>query len=153
MAKAANTNFHSHSGVQTLMIHYITVAESGQIFSCGHTQATMIDHVFVPRGATLVLGVSISDPAQHYWDGATAQPIPLRPSFLHEFDYATKAWRFSSIAVRRLRDKLLAECDWTQLPDVPEATKAAWADYRQALRDLTAQDGFPDAIQWPSTPA
>jgi hypothetical protein len=29
--------------------------------------------------------------------------------------------------------------------------KAQWATYRQALRDLTDQPGFPDQINWPGT--
>jgi hypothetical protein len=35
------------------------------------------------------------------------------------------------------RDRLLAESDWTQLPDAP-VNRQAWADYRQALRDFPA---------------
>ena len=38
--------------------------------------------------------------------------------------------------LRRERDRLLSESDWTQMPDVPEATRTAWQTYRQALRDL-----------------
>lgn len=55
-------------------------------------------------------------------------------------------------AARRRRDILLKRCDFTQLPDAPGDT-AAWAAYRQALRDITAQAGFPAAIEWPVPPA
>jgi len=56
--------------------------------------------------------------------------------------------------VRRQRDALIASCDWTQIPDAPltAAQRAAWATYRQALRDVPAQAGFPDTIDWPITP-
>ena len=54
-------------------------------------------------------------------------------------------------SVRDERNTKLAECDWTQLPDAP-ADKAAWATYRQALRDITAQEGFPWTIDWPVNP-
>ena len=54
--------------------------------------------------------------------------------------------------VRLIRDYKLAQCDWTQLPDAT-ADKAAWAEYRQALRDITLIDGFPDNVSWPSAPA
>jgi hypothetical protein len=49
---------------------------------------------------------------------------------------------------------LLAESDWTQLPDVPLSAeqKTAWATYRQQLRDITAQPGFPNNINWPQKP-
>ena len=54
--------------------------------------------------------------------------------------------------VRAERDALLAACDWTQVADAP-VDQAAWAVYRQALRDVTAQAGFPDAVVWPTKPA
>lgn len=54
--------------------------------------------------------------------------------------------------IRARRDVLLAQCDWTQLPDVPLATKDAWAEYRQALRDITLQPN-PTAIVWPTPPS
>ena len=56
--------------------------------------------------------------------------------------------------VRAERNRLLAECDWTQLADVvlTDEAKAAWAAYRQALRDITAQEGFPDSVTYPTKP-
>ncbi len=51
------------------------------------------------------------------------------------------------------RDGLLTASDWTQLPDVPEETRNAWAAYRQALRDVPRQTGFPALIVWPLPPA
>jgi hypothetical protein len=51
------------------------------------------------------------------------------------------------IVVRAERNKLLADCDWTQLPDA-SADAAAWAVYRQALRDITSQAN-PFNIVWP----
>lgn len=54
--------------------------------------------------------------------------------------------------IRDQRDTLLASTDWTQLPDVPQAIKDKYAPYRQALRDVPQQAGFPDNIQWPVKP-
>lgn len=50
--------------------------------------------------------------------------------------------------------KLLAESDWSMLPDVPllDFQKTAWVEYRRALREIRLQPGFPDAIQWPARP-
>jgi hypothetical protein len=59
---------------------------------------------------------------------------------------------FRQKTVRQQRDALLAATDWTQTVDVPQATKDKWAPYRQALRDVPQQAGFPDNIQWPSKP-
>jgi hypothetical protein len=53
--------------------------------------------------------------------------------------------------VRAFRDARLAQSDWTQVADAP-VDKAAWATYRQALRDVTTQLGFPWDVQWPVAP-
>ena len=55
--------------------------------------------------------------------------------------------------LRKERDLLLVECDWTQLPDVPEAIKTAWQTYRQELRDLPANTSDPENPVWPTKPS
>ena len=57
----------------------------------------------------------------------------------------------TSEEARLTRDKLLLISDWTQVKDAP-VDQAAWAEYRQALRDLTEQEGFPENIVWPLSP-
>ena len=54
-------------------------------------------------------------------------------------------------SVRDQRNTKLSESDWTQIAD-STADKAAWATYRQALRDITIQNGFPWTIDWPVNP-
>jgi hypothetical protein len=54
--------------------------------------------------------------------------------------------------VRAQRNGLLAASDYTQLADVPIANRAAWVTYRQALRDIPAQGGFPVEVTWPEPP-
>jgi hypothetical protein len=54
-------------------------------------------------------------------------------------------------SVRDDRNKRLAETDWTQLTDAP-VNSAAWGTYRQSLRDVTAQSGFPWEVTWPNKP-
>lgn len=53
--------------------------------------------------------------------------------------------------VRATRNNLLSQSDWTQVADAP-VDKAAWAVYRQQLRDVTAQQGFPFSVVWPVQP-
>jgi hypothetical protein len=53
--------------------------------------------------------------------------------------------------IRAQRDQLLTASDWTQMPDAP-VDQAAWATYRQALRDIPQQAGFPTDITWPTKP-
>ncbi len=55
-------------------------------------------------------------------------------------------------AYRRKRDYLLSDTDWTQGSDVPESTRTKYTVYRQVLRDIPQQAGFPVAIQWPMKP-
>lgn len=63
------------------------------------------------------------------------------------------AQRIAEVAqsVRATRQELLSQSDWTQLADVP-VDQAKWATYRQALRDITNQPGFPTAVDWPTAP-
>jgi hypothetical protein len=56
-----------------------------------------------------------------------------------------------AMQVRAERDRLLVASDWTQVADAP-VDQAAWAAYRQALRDITSQAGFPWTIDWPAQP-
>ena len=82
---------------------------------------------FVPVGATPMDDAAV---AAHY-----AAQVPCQ-----------------AVVARSQRDLLLTATDWTQLPDVPLTTKADWAAYRQALRDITNQAGFPGSITWPVAP-
>jgi hypothetical protein len=54
------------------------------------------------------------------------------------------------------RDIALSSSDWTQLPDVQstlsEEEKIRWKNFRQELRDITKQDGFPEKFDWPKRP-
>jgi hypothetical protein len=53
--------------------------------------------------------------------------------------------------IRKWRDVELVKSDWTQIAD-STADKAAWAEYRQALRDLPASNKDPRAIELPVAP-
>jgi hypothetical protein len=58
-------------------------------------------------------------------------------------------------SVRQQRGEKLKDSDWTQVADAlldAPVDKAAWATYRQELRDVTAQEGFPWTITWPEQP-
>jgi hypothetical protein len=92
-----------------------------------------------------------------FFNGQVSEDMPEQPSPHHVFNYATKQWEDPRTPetewplVRAQRNALLSASDWTQLPDVPLATKEAWAVYRQALRDVTLQSD-PFAIVWPVAP-
>jgi len=70
------------------------------------------------------------------WDS----PIVENADTEQQFDY-----------VRTVRNAELAASDWTQVAD-SQANKTAWAQYRQALRDLPAQNADPKKIVFPTRP-
>lgn len=66
---------------------------------------------------------------------------------------AKDALDISHAAIQRSeRNRRLAETDWTQVEDAP-VDKTAWAAYRQQLRELPNQQGFPWEVDWPVPPA
>jgi hypothetical protein len=68
-----------------------------------------------------------------------------------EAEYKTAKDAEQAKSVRTTRGEKLKNSDWTQVADAP-VDKAAWATYRQALRDVTSQAGFPWTIDWPVAP-
>jgi hypothetical protein len=69
----------------------------------------------------------------------------------HEAAYKAIKDAEQASAVRKSRGDKLADSDWTQVADAP-VDKAVWATYRQALRDITTQSGFPWTVTWPDAP-
>ncbi len=68
----------------------------------------------------------------------------------HEAAYQARLDADAAKAVRAERDQKLKDTDWMGMSDVTMSTE--WATYRQALRDVPAQDGFPYTITWPTEP-
>ena len=56
-----------------------------------------------------------------------------------------------AVKIRQQRNAKLTACDWTQVADAP-VDKTAWSTYRQSLRDLPKESGFPWTITWPTQP-
>ena len=83
----------------------------------------------------------------HYWEAGEWVPCAAEPDVVA---YST-GMDWVSAGVRKQRDALLAACDWTQVSDAP-VNQAAWAEYRQALRNVPSQEGFPMQVEWPVKP-
>ena len=66
--------------------------------------------------------------------------------------YAAGADSRKAAEVRAERNAKLAATDWTQAADVPQVVKNSYAPYRQALRDVPQQSGFPNQVVWPTKP-
>ena len=81
--------------------------------------------------------------------------LPPMPDYPVVFNPDTEAWVLDDAgcveAAIRKRNRLLYECDWTQVADAP-VDQAAWAAYRQELRDITSQETFPSEVTWPVAP-
>jgi hypothetical protein len=86
-----------------------------------------------------------------FTDRAATEDEPAKTAAEQEAEYKAMKDAEQAKSVRASRTEKLKECDWTQIAD-STADKAAWAVYRQALRDITAQAGFPWTIDWPVAP-
>jgi hypothetical protein len=97
--------------------------------------------------------------AQFYVENDVPVAMPTKPVGFFVFDYKTKSWvadiAEASAYVLSQRLFLLSASDWTQIPNNPLNTEkqSDWAVYRQALRDITKQSGFPTNVVWPVAPA
>lgn len=68
----------------------------------------------------------------------------------HEAAYQARLDADAAYSVRAERDQKLKDTDWMALSDV--TMTAEWSTYRQALRDIPQQAGFPHTITWPTEP-
>ena len=100
----------------------------------------------IPAGCVETAPPTITDKQLAKWDGAdwVVEDTPVveldpEPEPLSEAE-----------TVRAKRDALLAASDTMALAD---RITDEWRDYRQALRDLPAQDGFPTNVTWPTEPS
>ena len=83
--------------------------------------------------------------------------VPLTNAEQAEYDIEKAAWAAGAdtrkaAGVRAERNAKLAKTDWTQGADTPQAIKDKYVPYRQALRDVPAQAGFPNTVVWPTQP-
>ena len=98
--------------------------------------------------------------AEWYIDGTEYDNLVWHDG--HGFDKPTREQIDTKVAeltiqepwdyLRRERNRLLAETDWSQTPDVPESIRSAYLTYRQALRDLPANTTDPANVVWPTKP-
>ena len=130
----------------------------------GHITNTVfgpIEHIRIAPDEGAVEGMYNSDE----WYIGPNGPVqkPKRPNNpWTEYDYEAHEWRDSrppheqsaALAAEAvaMRNGLLTASDWVVLPYSPIKNLEAWLVYRQALRDITEQPGFPENITWPTKP-
>lgn len=92
-------------------------------------------------------------PIQHWLNSeVTFMSVPLGITGTGVYQIPEPPTQEDNARIRRNNELMLS--DWTQLPDAPltPEKKIAWESYRQALRDVPSQSGFPSNIQWPVSP-
>jgi len=98
------------------------------------------------------------DDANYYIESGIPIAIPPSPSPYAVFNFSTKQWVLNeNLAIAEVSDqrqKLLYSSDWTQIPNNPLTAEkqAEWATYRQQLRDIPSQSGYPFNVIWPTPP-
>lgn len=126
--------------------------QTGEIVGSGNAPDISIQ--VVPKGCAIIQ--KFSDPLIDYVDGDEILRMPPKPGNDYKFDFFSKSWvKDMALTIENIlseRKILLFSSDWTQLPDVPLDTKQAWAVYRQELRDITSQSGYPFNVIWPTPP-
>lgn len=120
------------------------------------------DHLDINIAAGLGCVMGEYDALSQRIDVITGQVVdyqPPQPSSDHAWDAEGKRWRYiktdADIAaeVRARRDKALTACDWLVVRAIDgPAMPGAWKSYREALRAISDQSGFPRDITWPSPP-
>lgn len=86
-----------------------------------------------------------------FTDRPATDTEPAQTAAEQEAEYKAMKDAEQAKSVRQQRGEKLKDSDWTQVADAP-VDQATWAEYRQALRDVTAQSGFPWTIDWPVQP-
>jgi hypothetical protein len=105
------------------------------------------------EGETLEAIVQMYAPVR-YWEEQNTPVVTVNPGQTGSVQILPPVVPSAAETARRQRNHLLTDSDWTQLSDasIGELEKTEWLGYRQALRDLPSQTGFPDTIVWPLSP-
>jgi len=137
------------------MIKYTLYKSSGEITLSGIAKEQ--EDIPSIEGHTLILGLE-TNPSIHYIKNKEVINKPPQPNVGDVFDYNTELWvpnyNLYSEIIKSKRNLLLQQSDWTQFPNSPlsEEKKTEWGIYRQALRDITTQQGYPFNVIWPTQP-
>ena len=137
-------------------MRFCCVDAKGEITQVGTVPDTADAEVFSHFSDTVLTDIPESvDSNTHYVQQGEFIQFGEPPAF-GVWDWESYSWQqdraLAEKSVRAKRQSLLTASDWTQFPDVPLETKAAWAVNRQALRDITTQVGFPFDVAWPESP-
>ena len=128
-----------------MLVHYNSI--TGDVLGFASIGGSVPDEI--PDGEAYV-----------YWDGVAPNPIRnftvVGGQVIQKASTVIQSQEDEATAfnVRAARDKLLDKSDYVILPDAPysDDTKASYRTFRQQLRDLPSQAGFPNNVTWPAKP-
>ena len=140
-------------------IKYVIHDETGQIVSFGECPEDVIDFQNITQGCTLIKDAEGHWNTHYVVNGKIVLLPPKSTTEAQVFDYEQQKWvkdtEKQKSDVLTTRSILLYQSDWTQIPNNPltPEQQQAWAVYRQELRDVTSQSGYPFDVVWPTPPA
>jgi len=144
----------------------LRIRDTGQVMTDSEFRSLHPNTSFPPQLTAELLDGFGADPVLN---GPQAQPTRYQVAFRDGVEEINGQWftKFSvadmdadaiaaldarqADSVRAERNRKLTASDWTQVEDAP-VDKAAWAAYRQGLRDVPSQAGFPWDVTWPVEP-
>lgn len=144
----------------------LRIRDTGQVMTESEFRSLHPNTSFPPQLTVELLDSFGADPVLN---GPQAQPTRYQVAFRDGVEEINGQWftKFSvadmdadaiasldarqADSVRAERNRKLTASDWTQVADAP-VDKAAWAAYRQGLRDVPSQAGFPWDVTWPVEP-
>lgn len=141
--------------------------QTGEIQISGICQDEEFDilketYVYVIEGVGDIFTYYVLNETLHEYTNEQKLTKSYKPSYDCKWSNQTFEWvdvrtdeqKFieAEALVKLKRNELLVESDWTQLPDVSLSNKNEWASYRQQLRDITMQSGYPFDVVFPKPP-
>jgi hypothetical protein len=143
--------------------------QTGEIVVAGSTNTEVLPFV-VLDGCAYLEGYG-ENPSQYVSNNVIVDYTPEqklakqnRPNFKCVWNNETFTWTDSTPPdeqralkedqIKSQRNELLYKSDWTQIPNNPLTLEKQqdWEAYRQALRDITSQSGYPYNVVWPTPP-
>jgi hypothetical protein len=99
-------------------------------------------------------------PAFYYIKDGLPVEKPPRPDSTYDFNYNSYSWEpnlaAAELKIKNIRNQLLQESDWTDTVSAQtrlgETLYNSWQTYRQDLRDITLQAGYPFEVVFPTAP-
>lgn len=141
------------------MISFYVYLPTGEITQTGFCPDGQLAQQFVISPFEIAQGDATLGKQYRTQDGALVD-IPPQPGDTYKFNYATKQWEpdaeWAQTIVLSKRLTLLQESDWTDTASAParlgQTLYDQWQTYRQALRDIPEQSGYPLNVVWPTPP-